>query len=107
VATSSDEVEQNKNPVRFSVPVREDDRLSTRIVRLVVENIPLAEAFLVALSLHVVMLPVIWSVGWALPWPKPPVVTTIIEYDLENWKNGAFPPKPKKIFDINDPELNK
>ncbi|MFX4941270.1 hypothetical protein ABTC18_20180, partial [Acinetobacter baumannii] len=59
---------------------------------------------LVALSFHVIMFPVLWVVGWALPWPKPPVVTTILEYDLTQWvKNG----KPKKIFEFRDPELNQ
>ena len=64
----------------------------------------LFEAFLIALSLHVVMFPVLWFLGWALPWPKPPVITTIIEYDLQEWlKTGS----PKKITDYRDPELNK
>lgn len=64
----------------------------------------LFDAFLVALSFHVIMFPVLWVVGWALPWPKPPVVTTILEYDLTQWvKNG----KPKKIFEFRDPELNQ
>jgi hypothetical protein len=62
----------------------------------------LFEAFCVAVSLHVVMLPVLWFAGWALPWPKSPIITTIIEYDLSKW-----PPKPKKILDVRDPELNK
>ena len=68
------------------------------------EQIPLFEAVMVALMLHVLMLPVLWVIGWALPWPKSPVITTIIEYDLGNWPNVA---KPKKIFDVHDPELNK
>jgi len=64
----------------------------------------LLDAFLVALSFHVVMLPVLWAAGWALPWPKPPVVTTIIEFDLDQWmKNG----KPKKVIEFRDPELNQ
>ena len=67
------------------------------------QAIPLVEAVLVAVSIHiVVLLPGLWFIGWALPWPKSPVITTIIEYDLENW-----PPKPKKIIDFRDPELNK
>jgi hypothetical protein len=64
----------------------------------------LFEAFLFALSLHVLLLPVIWVIGWALPWPKSPTVTTIIEYDLRNWPEVA---KPKKIFDIREPARNE
>ncbi len=71
-------------------------------IRLLIEQVPLLEAFLVALSLHVVMLPILWVAGWALPWPKSPVITTIIEWDLETW-----PPKPRKIFEFRDPKLNK
>ena len=63
----------------------------------------LFEAFLLALSLHVLILPVIWVIGWALPWPKSPTVTTIIEYDLQNWPQLA---KPKKILDVREPERN-
>jgi hypothetical protein len=76
--------------------------LKETVVKVLIEQVPLFEALLVALSLHVVMLPVLWIVGWALPWPKPPVITTIIEWDLQNW-----PPKPKRIFDYRDPKLNK
>jgi hypothetical protein len=76
--------------------------LKETVVKVLIEQVPLFEAFLVALSLHVVMLPILWIVGWALPWPKPPVITTIIEWDLQNW-----PPKPKRIFDYRDPKLNK
>ena len=63
----------------------------------------LYEAFLLALSVHVLLLPVIWVVGWALPWPKSPTVTTIIEYDLKNWPELA---KPKTILDLREPERN-
>ena len=76
--------------------------VKSKILSWVGEAVPLVEAVLVAVSIHVVMLPVLWFIGWALPWPKPPVITTIIEYDLGNW-----PPKPEKIIDFRDPELNK
>lgn len=76
--------------------------LNETVVHFITETIPLFEAFLVALSLHVVALPVLWMIGWALPWPKPPVITTIIEWDLQTW-----PPKAKKVFDFRDPKLNK
>ncbi|MBC7996696.1 MAG: hypothetical protein IAF58_02065 [Leptolyngbya sp.] len=68
------------------------------------EQVPLFEAFLVAVSIHVALFPMLWIIGWALPWPKSPVITTIIEYDLENWPNM---PKPKKVFEFRDPMLNR
>lgn len=68
------------------------------------EQLPLVDCFLVAVSVHVILFPVIWIMGWALPWPKPPVVTTIVEYDLRNWPKVA---KPNKVFEIIDPDLNK
>ncbi|MBZ0185221.1 MAG: hypothetical protein K8F91_03140 [Candidatus Obscuribacterales bacterium] len=67
------------------------------------DQIPLGQCFLVAVCVHVVLLPVIWIMGWALPWPKPPVITTIIEYDLTDWPQKAT---PKKVFKIIDPDLN-
>lgn len=68
------------------------------------EQIPLVDCFLVALSIHVILLPIMWIAGWALPWPKPPVFTTIVEYDLRNWPKVA---KPKKVDRFIDPDLNK
>lgn len=68
------------------------------------DQVPLAQAFCIALSLHVVMLPVMWIAGWALPWPKTPVVTTIIEFDLQGWPNSW---KPKSVINIHDPDLNE
>lgn len=67
------------------------------------EQLPLVSCLFVALSLHVVFIPVLWIMGWALPWPKPPVITTVIEYDLTNWPRVA---KPKKVFELVDPDLN-
>ncbi len=64
----------------------------------------LVDAFLVALSFHVVMFPVLWTAGWALPWPKPPVVTTLIDYDLQEWVKSR---KPKNIIEFRDPALNQ
>jgi hypothetical protein len=61
----------------------------------------LFEAFLVAISFHVLLLPVLWLAGWMLPWPKGPTITTIIEYDLRNWPNVT---KPDKIYDIREPD---
>ncbi len=56
----------------------------------------LFQAFWVALSLHVALLPVLWVAGWALPWPRSPIFTTVVEYDLRGWPNLA---KPKKIYE--------
>jgi hypothetical protein len=61
----------------------------------------LFEAFFVAISFHVLLLPVLWLIGWMLPWPKGPTITTIIEYDLRDWPNNR---KPKKIYDIREPD---
>jgi hypothetical protein len=77
-------------------------QIAQKITGWLGEQVPLMEAFLVAVSFHVILLPVVWFAGWALPWPKSPVVTTVIEWDLQNW-----PPKPKKIFDYRDPKLNQ
>jgi hypothetical protein len=62
------------------------------------------EAVLVALSFHVLMFPIVWLIGWALPWPKSPVITTVVEYDLQKWLQSG---KTKNIFDYRDPNLNK
>lgn len=72
-------------------------------VNWIKEQLPLGHCLLVALSLHVVFVPILWIAGWALPWPKPPVITTVVEYDLSNWPRVA---KPKKVFELRDPDLN-
>jgi hypothetical protein len=95
--------EQNQFAAKFSLKTLLV-ALANGFVEWSGEQIPLIECFFVALSLHVVMLPLIWFMGWALPWPKSPVITTIIEYDLGDFPNMA---KPKKVFDVRDPELNK
>jgi len=70
----------------------------------ILEKRTLFEAFWVAVSIHIIMFPVMWFIGWALPWPKPPVVTTVIEYDLQSWlQNG----KPKRVYEYRDPALNQ
>lgn len=78
--------------------------LKTVVFQGLKEQIPLMQAFCLALSLHVLAFPVIWFLGWSLPWPKSPVVTTIIEIDLRNWPESA---KPDKLFHFRDPEKNK
>ncbi len=61
----------------------------------------LAQACLVAISLQIALFPILWFIGWALPWPKSPIITTIIEYELDN---SNF--KPKDIYKYRDPKLN-
>ena len=73
------------------------------IIKWLKEQIPIINCAFVALSLHVVLVPILWILGWALPWPKPPVITTVVEYDLTDWPRVA---RPKKVFDVRDPELN-
>lgn len=65
------------------------------------DQVPLFEALCVALGFHVLAFPFMWFVGWALPWPKPPVFTTIIEINLQNWPNEAVPEKIKQYLDTH------
>jgi hypothetical protein len=53
--------------------------------------LPLLQMLLVALSFHFLILPLLWFAGWALPWPKPPAIKTVIEIDLQNWPRLAVP----------------
>ncbi|MBY0358191.1 MAG: hypothetical protein K2W82_09340 [Candidatus Obscuribacterales bacterium] len=64
----------------------------------------LFDAICLALSIHVLALPFFWFIGWALPWPKSPIITTIIEINLENWPNEAI---PEKITDIRKSNMHK
>jgi len=68
------------------------------------EQVPLMEALCIATTFHVLMFPIIWTMGWTLPWPKSPVTTTVIELDLSNWPHEA---KPGRIFNYRDPKLNQ
>lgn len=74
------------------------------IVNWLKDQVPLVYCAFVALSIHVVFLPMFWIVGSLLPWPESPIKTTIIEYDLTNWPRVA---KPRKVLEIYDPDLNK
>jgi len=85
--------------------VKNEPAITTKLFWWMREQIPLAEAFFVALSIHVVAFPVIWCLGWALPWPKSAVITTIIEYDLTDWAKGKH--TPKRVFEFRDPKLNQ
>lgn len=72
-------------------------RLQRRVSTWLVEHVPLFEATCVAVSVHILAFPLIWLMGWALPWPKSPVIETVIEIDLSSWPEVAV---PKKITDI-------
>ncbi len=64
----------------------------------------LFEAFLVAISIHVLLLPVLWVAGWLLPFPKGPVITTVVEIDLRYWPLSA---KQKSWTEYRDPKNNQ
>ncbi len=67
------------------------------------EQEPLVEAICLATTFHVLLFPVLWSAGWILPFPKPPVTTTVIYLDLSNWGKVI---KPPKVIKYRDPDLN-
>ena len=74
------------------------------IVNWLKDQVPLVYCAFVALSIHVIFLPMFWIFGSLLPWPESPIKTTIIEYDLTNWPRVA---KPRKVLEIYDPDLKK
>jgi hypothetical protein len=68
----------------------------------------LGETFCIALALHVFAFPMIWCMGWALPFPKSPVTTTVIIFDLQKWaKEEGRLGKLPKVVDIREPERNR
>ena len=73
------------------------------LIHWLTNQVTLVEPFCLALAFHVLLFPVLWVSGWALPWPKSPVITTVVEFDLQKWPMEA---KPKKIIDIRYPNLN-
>lgn len=79
-----------------SVPLRL--QLWGQVTDWINEYTPLAEAFCIAVSLHVLFFPMMWFAGWALPWPKGPSFTTIIEINLENWPEDASPERIEQIY---------
>lgn len=64
----------------------------------------LFEAFWVAVTCHVLLFPFFWFIGWALPWPKSPSITTVIELNLENWPREA---RPERIQELYNYEMSK
>lgn len=93
------ESEQEQQDFRVrSVPTVAEIRRQT--AEWLKEQVPLAEAFFVAVSFHVLLFPVIWFAGWALPWPKSPRITTVIEINLENWPNEAVPEKIEELYEM-------
>jgi hypothetical protein len=73
-----------------------------KVMATVLDYMSLFQACLIAISLLVALFPVLWFIGWALPWPKSPIFTTIIEYDLDT----TLMFKPKHIYTVKDPKLN-
>lgn len=73
-------------------------RLYRRCAEWFKEQVPLGEAFCVAVTFHVLLFPVIWFAGWALPWPHGPSYTTVIEINLENWPDDARPERIEEIY---------
>jgi len=88
----------------FPAPRTDITKLPHWLWQWVVSQASLFEALFIAVSIHVVLFPVVWLAGWLLPWPKTPVITTIVEFDLRNWPNEA---KQKKVTDVRDPKLNQ
>lgn len=68
------------------------------------EQTPLVEALCVAVTFHVLGFPLMWFIGWALPWPGSPVIVTVIELNLENWPHEA---KTEKVTDIIKSKMHK
>lgn len=68
------------------------------------DQIPLVEALCVAVTVHVLGFPLMWFIGWALPWPGSPVVVTVIEINLEHWPKEAI---PEKVTDIYKSHMHK
>jgi hypothetical protein len=75
-----------------------------KIIEAAKEHCLLFECILVAISLHIALIPILWVGSWALPWPKSPVITTIIEYELDK---TTLRYKPKWLTDYRDPQLNR
>ncbi|MBX9568229.1 MAG: hypothetical protein K2X77_05000 [Candidatus Obscuribacterales bacterium] len=78
--------------------------LKERINSWLSEQSALFEATCVALSAHILAFPIIWFMGWALPWPKAPEIVTIIEINLEHWPLEAV---PEKVTDIWKTHIKK
>ncbi len=53
---------------------------------IVQDSIWLIEAILIAISFHVLMVPVIWIMGFVLPFPHPQPRLTSYEINLKNFK---------------------
>lgn len=71
------------------------------------EQTMLFEAFWVAVSFHVLLFPLIWFMGWALPWPKAPGRTIVIELNLEDLEKGGATLKPQKIQSLYETKFSE
>jgi hypothetical protein len=74
-----------------------------KLTEQIKEHRLLFECFFVAISLHIALIPIIWIMSWALPWPKSPVFTVTIEYELDKLTHSF---KPKELSEYRDPKLN-
>ncbi len=88
----------------FALQTTPADELKEKFVGMYDEYIPLAEALAVAVTVHVLGFPLMWFIGWALPWPGSPVVVTVIEINLEHWPKVAV---PEKVTDIYTSHMHK
>lgn len=79
-------------------------RLKDRTKQWMSEQSILLEAFWVAVTCHFLFFPMLWTIGWLFPWPKPPVVTTIVEINLENWPESA---STESVVDIVKERMHK
>ena len=79
--------------------------LKRKIIAWLGDQVELFEAFFVAVTFHVLLFPVLWFAGWALPWPKGPDITTVIEINLEHWPAEARPERIEEIYNMKRTQL--
>jgi hypothetical protein len=72
--------------------------LFQKIVTWFGEQSTLIDAFWVAVTFHILLFPLIWFAGWALPWPRSPVITTVVELNLENWPREARAGRVQELY---------
>lgn len=97
---NSPQTEEVKDEHSFPAPrISVSELCQKKFAAFIGEYSILFEAAFVAVSAHILAFPLIWFIGWALPWPKSPVITTVIELDLSNWPEEAVPREIKEIFE--------
>lgn len=88
----------------YAVKISPIDEFKERLDLWLKEQTTLIEALAVAVTFHVLGFPLMWFIGWALPWPGSPVIVTVIELNLENWPREA---KTEKVTDIMKSKMHK